>query len=757
MSSLRTKGKSTIVWILMGLLLLGLAGFGVTNFAGGDTDIGRVGQTKISGNDYYRALNSELQASAMQTGTRMSIDEARASGITQGVLSRLVLSAVLEEDARLRGVSVGDAQVARVISEAPAFRGAGGGFDRALYADTLRREGMSERAFENDVRMDEARLILQRAIAGGAAAPQAQVDEMVGWIVERRDISWMELTAAELATPIAEPADETLEAWHQANADRFTAPEQRRLTYIWMTPETLAERIELDEVALRQMYDAAGDRYQQPERRMVSRIVFQDAAAAAEARARLDAGEIDFDTLAAERGLSPADADLGIVTEAQLGAAGPAVFAASDNGILGPLDSEFGPALFSLNAIMDPVEISYEEALPDLRAEAAADRAARVIAQQTPEMEDLLAGGASLEQMAEETEMELGQLLWTADMPATPGEITGYPSFRAQAEAVRAEDFPRLFELEDGGLYALRLDEVIAPALIPFEEVRGEVAADWIAAETRRQLLELAEQRQMETVSDEMNGAAAPAAGEGEPASGGAAVAPAEDGAAGAAGDGSAPGTAVTAGAAATEGATATVATEPANATETTAAPAGEEAPAAASDDAPATGVESDPARATDTAAPATDTAAPATDAATVTDAPATTDPATEPSDEVMTPPALPGSIPPGAGQWASETGLTRDGYIEAAPQYLVSAAFDLAPGEVDVVDAEGRVLLVRVDAVDAGDPQAEELAPLRDATAARLSQSLQGDLFEYYIRALQQRYSVELNQSQITAIESRM
>ena len=40
---MRGKGKSTIVWLLMGMLIVGLGGFGVTNFSGGTADIGAVG------------------------------------------------------------------------------------------------------------------------------------------------------------------------------------------------------------------------------------------------------------------------------------------------------------------------------------------------------------------------------------------------------------------------------------------------------------------------------------------------------------------------------------------------------------------------------------------------------------------------------------------------------------------------------------------------------------------------------------------
>ena len=46
MTSLRTKGKSTVVWLLMGMLLLGLGGFGITNFSG--TGTASIGSTVLS-------------------------------------------------------------------------------------------------------------------------------------------------------------------------------------------------------------------------------------------------------------------------------------------------------------------------------------------------------------------------------------------------------------------------------------------------------------------------------------------------------------------------------------------------------------------------------------------------------------------------------------------------------------------------------------------------------------------------------------
>lgn len=639
MTNLRTKGKSTIVWILMGLLLLGLGGFGVTSFSGGSTEIGAVGETEVDAQTYMRVLDGELQNIARQTGQRMSIEEALAFGLPQSVQAQLFTAAALAEEARKAGVSVGDQNVAEAIVTAPAFQGPSG-FDRAAYSETLRRQGLNEEEFEQDVREDMARTILQTAVVSGAVAPQAQVDQTTAWRLEQRDFSWLELTAADLPGPVNPADEETLQAWHQANADRFTSPEVRKISYVWMTPEMLAETVELDDAALRELYNSRSAEFNQPSRRMVGRLVFESPEAAEAAKARIDAGEADFEVIAAERGLTLADADLGEMSEAELGAAGATVFAAQDNGVVGPVETDLGPALFSVNAILDPVSISFEDALPDLRAEAAAARARRLIDDQASGIEDLLAGGSTLEQVAGETGMEFGQIDWTANAEAVPGEIGGYTAFRQQAAVVSESDFPELFELDDGGVFALRLDEVVAPALIPFEDVREQVAADWAQAEAHRQLVALGEELKLQTVAETIP----PVASENDDAQ-------AEDG---------------------QEQADANAAT-------------------------------------------------------------------------------------PSTGNWTSETGIFRDGYLETAPPSLVEKAFALEEGETELLAEDNRVALIRVERIIPADLESDLAKDVAATAAQRLDASLQADLFDYYARAIQAQNGITLNQAAIASVESQL
>ena len=61
------------------------------------------------------------------------------------------------------------------------------------------------------------------------------------------------------------------------------------------------------------------------------------------------------------------------------------------------------------------------------------------------------------------------------------------PSAEA-ALAVEEGDFSELLELSDGGLFALRLDETVPPALPPLGEIEDEVAQAWRASVLRSQL-----------------------------------------------------------------------------------------------------------------------------------------------------------------------------------------------------------------------------------------------------------------------------
>lgn len=476
MAKKKTSAQTILAWILMAMLLAGLGGFGIDSFFTQQvTSIGSVGNREISAQSYSRALQSEMAALEQQARQPISFTMAQAMGIDQQVRAQLITQAALENEAERVGLSVGDATVARTIRSYDAFSGPTGAFDMDTYRFQLQNAGLSIAEFEDEVRRDAARGLLQSATAAGIETPENLRAALVEYYATRHAFDLFTLGEADLPAPVADPDAATIEAYYTDHIDRFTAPESRAITFAWITPEMILDTIELDEARIRALYDERIAEFVQPERRLVERLVFESDAAAQEAMDRLTAGETDFDALVAERGLTLEDADMGDVAENDLGAAGAAVFALEEPGaVAGPLPSTFGPALYRMNAILNAQETPYEEAREGLRDELAAEAARRAIADQQESFDDLLAGGATLEELADETAMQLGTIDWTTE--SNEG-IAAYTEFAQAAATLSASDFPELASLSDGGLFALRLDGVTPPTPRPLEEVREAAAA----------------------------------------------------------------------------------------------------------------------------------------------------------------------------------------------------------------------------------------------------------------------------------------
>ena len=609
------KGKvsKTFIWILMGLLMIGLAGFGATSLTGTARSVATVGDKDVTVDAYLRGLRNELNALSAQAGRTVTMAEAQEIGLDRQVLSQLVTARALDNEADRIGLSVGDAQVAEQLRAVPAFRGADGEFDREAYRFALRNNGLTEAEFETQLREETARTLLQSAIVAGNALPETYTDTLLAYSGETRDFTWATLTAADLQTGLPVPDEDRLRAYYEENIDAYTLPERRDITYLWLTPEMIVDTVEVDEDALRAAYEEREEEFNLPERRLVERLVFADEASAEAAMARLDEGT-DFETLVEERGLALADIDLGDVTREDLGAAAEPVFAAEPGAVVGPAPSDLGPALFRINGVLEAQTTTFEQARPDLRDALALDRARRVIEGLAQSLDDELAAGATLEELAADTEARLGQITWHSGM----GDgIAGYDAFRELAASLEEGDFPEMRQLGDGGIFALRLNEIVPPSPEPFETVRDRVQAGWDRRETTRLL-----EAQAETLAEQIG------AGSGF-----------------------------------------------------------EEAGIAA----------------------------------------------------------------------RQETGLGRNARLADMPPAILSAVFDMAPGDLRVVPGAGEVHLVRLDAinpVDEDDADMQALArALRDQAASDIAQ----DLYRAYAAALQSSAGITLNQSAINAVHANI
>ncbi len=473
--------SKTFIWILLALLIVGLAGFGATSLGGNIRTIGSVGDKPISVELYSRTLQEDLRAVSAQAGQNVPFSTAQALGVDRQALARVVTSRALDHETTQLGLSVGDEQLQQQILSMSAFQGINGQFDREAYRFTLENAGLSEAEFEESLREEAARTLVQGAILSGTTVPDSYADTIVAYIGERRNATVARLKAADLTEPVGDPSEAQLKTYYEENIDNYTLPQTKKITYAWLSPNMISDTVEIDESMLQAAYDERDSEFNKPERRLVERLVFGAEEDASSAKAQLEASGTTFEALVEDRGLNLVDIDLGDLSKEELGAAGDAVFAGATGDVVGPLPSGLGPALFRINGILSAQTTTFEDARAQLRDELAADRARRVVEAQMSDIDDLLAGGATLEDLAEETDMELGTIDWTTE--AEDG-LAAYEAFRDVARSVTDEDFPEVEILEDGGIFALRLDETLEQRPQPLDEITERVTAGWRTAAT---------------------------------------------------------------------------------------------------------------------------------------------------------------------------------------------------------------------------------------------------------------------------------
>lgn len=494
---LRKALKSWVAKLLIVLLIASFAVWGIGDVFGGRSGatVAYVGETELTAPEYARAMQQRRAAISQRAERVIGFDELRAFGLDREILGQMVRQKALVEEARILGLSAPDEAVSRDIRR---IFGGEGGFSAAEYREQLRRQGYTPAEFEELQRGILAQRILLRAVAG-APAPVGGVAEAIARRQgETRTARIIRLGPDDVEQPEA-PDEATLTAYFDQNRENYTAPERRSGSFVLVEVAPLLPELMPEEEAIRAEYEALRDNFTQPGTRDIDQIVLSDAEAARDAMARLAAGEITFEELAAEQGFTPDQVAFGQVTAAELPAAtAEAVFATSEPGLVGPVDTGIGHAILRVNAATDEMTIPFEVISMQLGLEMARNAAIDVVRDKAVEVEDLRAASVPFAEIAERAGVTAGSFeeIDTAGTGPDGAIAEGIPAdelFLAEVFTAETGAGRDMVQLSDGS-YALVLVEEVTPARpLTLEEARERVIADWTADEIAARLDALGE------------------------------------------------------------------------------------------------------------------------------------------------------------------------------------------------------------------------------------------------------------------------
>ena len=486
-----TPASKILSFVLLGMLVVGLGGFGVSNFGQQVDTVITVGKAQVSTSQYYRALKGQIDQFSQQFGTQFTFAQAQMFGLDAQTLQSLISNAALDNEAIRLGLSAGDVQVAQRIATTKAFLNVSGTFDRTTYAQVLEQNGLTVKDFEAGLRDDLARQLLQAAVVSGMNTPHALTDTLYAYQAETRAFTVLQLTQSSLPEKLAEPTEPDLQTFYTAHIADFTRPEAKRVAYALLKPSDLAKDQTVAEADIKAAYDAAFDTFNIPEKRLVERLVYPSEDEAKAAKAEFDAGT-SFEDLVKARGLTLGDIDMGDVSLVDLGEAGQDVFALTEPGVVGPLPSNLGPALYRMNTILPAQITPFDQAQDTIKGDLQLAMATKTIVDKFEPINDLLAGGATIVEVAKDQAMTEGATDYAKDADDNDA-VTQDAEFAKAVEAMEPGDFAQAVSLSDGSVMVLQVTETVPPTPVPFEKAREKIIAAYQAEALAKALTALAD------------------------------------------------------------------------------------------------------------------------------------------------------------------------------------------------------------------------------------------------------------------------
>ena len=476
---------------LFALLILSFGMWGVSDYSHfqGPNDpsasVAIIGDTAISNHEFSRAMRREMQRIRSVLGADIGPDQARAMGLGDGVLERLIQRDLFTLAARDMGLIVTDDGVRREIQTDRQFQGIGGQFDASRFRQALHSSGLTESGFVDTLRGDLLRGQYLSSIGVGGKVPEALVNSVYQFRNQQRIVSVLRIANSGFVVT-RQPSAAEIEKFHKDRAGQFTAPEYRKLTVVELNAADLVNEIDVADDSLRQAYDESLEEFSEVERRKVRQMLIGNETTAKLARERL-ANKEPFEKVAKEvAGMDAAATDLGTVMQRQIPikVLADVAFKLAKDEISAPTKSDLGWHILQVVEITPASRKSFAEVKDQLRKSLARDTAIDNLSELANKLEDQMGAGIALENAARGLNLKVVEIDGVSSLGLRPDgkEVTGLADIDAvMRTAFQTADGEEstLQEVGEEAFFILRVDKITPPALRPLATVRAEVIAEW--------------------------------------------------------------------------------------------------------------------------------------------------------------------------------------------------------------------------------------------------------------------------------------
>ena len=495
---MKSKINKFFAWIIVLLLVLGLAGFGLQDVLSrwGTSKLATVGEVEISTEEFGQSFIREINYISQNIGKNLTIEEAKSFGLHLQVVERLINRSLLDQLLIDLKISVGDVLLLKDLKTNPNFKNAEGNFDRKKYNDYLSKINLSENEFEKILRNDLSRGLFTQILDPNFNHNQNIVKTIAGYIGEEREVKLYKLNY-DTNTSLQDFNKDEVRKFYENNKNNYSSKSIRKYSVLNINQSQFLNEIEITEEEIQNIYEERKQNFTQPEFRELSRIIFQTSDLANEALNKILSNEKTFEQIGKDLNLNRKEINFGTYSKIDLDdELSDFIFDAKikKNSIVGPINGELGFELYKVNKIIPEFVLGEEKAKSQIINEIQLENSLNKLSEMIPEVEDMIASGETLEEIARKYQMNIENIeISKGDELPKKYRNKNLKTYFDEA----SNDNSDLLQIEDNTFISIRLDEEIEPMIPSFEKIYDQLLDDYKIS----QILELMEKDLNEVIT----------------------------------------------------------------------------------------------------------------------------------------------------------------------------------------------------------------------------------------------------------------
>ena len=273
LQDIRDSASSWVAYIIIGLLVLSFAMWGIQEYFGGGAapPVATINGNEITLSAFNQQVQQRKQMLQSVLGENYQQQYPDESIVRKQVIKDMVRTELLRQEVDDAGFEISNQNLIRRIHAIPQFQ-KDGKFDPEQYKRILESQRYNKTQFESELREQDKLRQFENSLAASSFIPKAELQRFQKISEQTRDFKY---ALVEVNPDAITVADADIESYYNESKQFYQTPEQVKLAYVELKEQDLADSISVSDEDAQAIYDSQPERYQTAQLRKARHIMFK--------------------------------------------------------------------------------------------------------------------------------------------------------------------------------------------------------------------------------------------------------------------------------------------------------------------------------------------------------------------------------------------------------------------------------------------------------------------------------------------------